>query len=418
MSGVGIEPQGAFVSTSKEDFSTIGRRYLGVTNIPFFVDGGGEIVLERAWRQDLIQHLAYLPDFVLAAPFQPVPADATDLVPLGPEVRDRMRVIRLPAQSSRLRALADLPRTALALWRAVGDADIVHGGIVGWPYPLGWLALPMARLRGKKTLVVVESAPWRSASKQGRLVKRIEAKAYETLGRWSCQLADLSFYTQPAYRTQFLRHGRGPGFIAPATWVNDEDILDDDQARAAWDKKTAEPVRFVYAGRLVAEKGLEILLAAVRLLGRRGIRGSLDVIGDGPLRSVVESESGAGCFAVRCLEPVANGKPFLDFLQPYHVAVIPSLTDEQPRIVFDAAARAVVALASDTDGLRPHVEHRRTGFLVPPGDVSALADAMVEMAGKPAVLREMAAEALRRVRNRTHRAMHAERSRLLAQYLL
>jgi glycosyltransferase involved in cell wall biosynthesis len=249
-------------------------------------------------------------------------------------------------------------------------------------------------------------------------LKRIEAHVYEALGRWGCKLADLSLYTQPSYREQFHPEGRGPAFVAPATWINDEDILGDEQARIAWEEKVAEPVRFLYAGRLVPEKGVEVLLAAVRTLEQRGVRGKLDVIGDGPLRQAVQALSGTGCFAVRHFEPVPNGKPFLDFLQSYHAVIIPSLTDEQPRIVFDAGARAVAVLASDTDGLRPHVEHRSTGFLIPAGDAIALADAMVEMAADPGFLREIATRALHRVRNHTHRAMHAERSRLLAQHLL
>jgi glycosyltransferase involved in cell wall biosynthesis len=266
--------------------------------------------------------------------------------------------------------------------------------------------------------VIVESAPWRGAGKSAGFFKRIEARVHETLARWGCKLADLSLYTQPSFREQLHPEGRGPAFVAPATWVNDEDILGDEQARLAWEGKMAGPVRFLYAGRLVPEKGVEVLLAAVRGLEQRGVRGNLDVIGDGPLREAVRALHGTGCFTVRHFEPLANGKPFLDFLQGYHAVVIPSLTDEQPRIVFDAAARAVAVLASDTDGLRPHVEHRSTGFLVPPGDAVALADAMVEMAGNPVLLREIATRALHRVRNHTHRAMHAERSRLLAQHLL
>jgi glycosyltransferase involved in cell wall biosynthesis len=169
---------------------------------------------------------------------------------------------------------------------------------------------------------------------------------------------------------------------------------------------------------LVAEKGIEILLAAAQTLAKAGIRGALHFIGDGPLRSAAAAAECHGPFEIRTFEPLPNGRPFLEFLQSYHVAVIPSLTDEQPRIVFDAAARAIAVLASDTDGLRPHVEHGRTGLLVRPGDAVALAEAMVEMVSGGAQLREMGMASLQRVRKHTHRAMHAERSRRLAQHLL
>ena len=51
-----------------------------------------------------------------------------------------------------------------------------------------------------------------------------------------------------------------------------------------------------------------------------------------------------------------------------------------------AAGRAVVASA--VDGLDELVEHGRTGFLVPPGDPLALAEALDALARDPRVARE------------------------------
>jgi glycosyltransferase involved in cell wall biosynthesis len=404
---------------SEEQFAILECRYLSVTSIPYFVDEAGRILLDDAWHHDLVQHLAYLPRFILAAPCRPAPAQRLHLLPLADDLRAKIEVVPLPAPASRVSALVTLPATAARVWRAVGRAEIVHAGVAGWPYPMGWLAIPMARMRRKKIVVIVESAPWRCpAHSKLTLRKRLEASLYEWLARRGCRAANLSFYTQAGYREQLHGRGRGPAFVAPATWINVEDVLDDNQAARAWDEKMNQPVRFLFAGRLVVEKGVEVLLAAARILEEAGACGALDLIGDGPLRATVAAAVRGGRFSVSHFEPIDSGKPFLDFLQRYHVAVIPSLTDEQPRIVFDAAARAVAVLASDTDGLRPHVENGTTGLLVPPGDPKLLAQAMMEMARVPSRLRTMAAEALRRVRGRTHRAMHAERSRLLAQHLL
>lgn len=403
-----------------EAFCILDCRYLSVTNIPYFTDEDGGILFERAWHHDLIQHLEYLPGYILAAPRRAAPAERADLVQISDEARKRMQIVPLPDPKSRVAAVLALPRTLAKVWRAVGQSDVVHGGIAGWPYPIGWLAIPIARVRGKKVVVIVESAPWRlpANSPARSLRKRIEAAVYETLGRWGCRLANVSFYTQPAYRDQFHGRARTPAFVAPATWVNAEDVLDDERARESWVQKMGQPVRFLFAGRLVAEKGIDILLAAAHTLAKAGVHGALHLIGDGPLRSAAAAAESPGPFEIRTFEPIPNGKPFLDFLQTYHVAVIPSLTDEQPRVVFDAAARAVAVLASDTDGLRPHVEHRRTGMLVAPGDAGALAAAMLEMAHSGDLLRGMAMEALHRVRKHTHRSMHVERSRRLAQHLL
>jgi glycosyltransferase involved in cell wall biosynthesis len=403
-----------------EDFAIIKRRYLAVQNIPYFVDARNQFFFDRLWHHDLIQHLQYLPAFTLAAPLRPMPADTHDLVPLEEGLRARLKLVPLPSQTSRIQALFQLPATSRALWRAVGEAEIVHTGIAGWPYPFGWLANPIAKLRGKKRLIVVESAPWRRTTEAGSgapLRKRVEVIIHERLARYFCSTADLCFYTQPAYLQQFHQKGKGPAYVTPASWVNAEDVLDDLQAESLWDLKMLEPVRFLFAGRLVAEKGVKILLEAVEKLTAAGVHGAMHVMGQGPLRDEVIAAERSHPFGLKYFEPVPYGTPFLTFLQRYHALVVPSLGDEQPRIVFDAAARAVPILASETDGLCSQVENDRTGRLIPPGDPGALAEAMALWAAKPAVLRNFAMEALFRVRTKTHRAMHSERSRIIARHL-
>jgi glycosyltransferase involved in cell wall biosynthesis len=407
------------MQSSPENFVIIKHRYLAVQNIPYFIDGEGRILLERSWHHDLIRHLDYLSAFTLAAPLRPLPSETGNLVRLEEKFRARLNLVSLPSQTSRAKAFIQLPLTFRILWRAIGDADIVHTGNGGWPYPLGWLANFIAQLRGKKRIVIAESSAWRISTKPGSqtpLRKRMEAAIYEGMARHWCSTADLSFYTQPAYLTQFHGNGKAPAYVAPASWVNSEDVLDNAQAEKLWDDKMQVPVRFLFAGRLVAEKGVKILLEAIDKLTAAGVHGAVHIIGDGPLRDEVIAAERNGPFSLKHFNPVPYGAPFLTFLQRYHTVVVPSLSDEQPRIVFDAAARAVPILASDTDGLRPHVDSDHTGRLIPPGNSAALAEAMTSWVDNPNTLRQLGMEALSRVRRKTHLAMHSERSQIIARH--
>ncbi|MBX9928158.1 MAG: glycosyltransferase family 4 protein [Gemmatimonadaceae bacterium] len=59
----------------------------------------------------------------------------------------------------------------------------------------------------------------------------------------------------------------------------------------------------------------------------------------------------------------------------------------------EAEACATPVVASDSPGIRESVRHGETGFLVPHGDVPAMADALTRLAGDPALVARMGVQA-------------------------
>ncbi len=405
--------------SSRTDPQPIDHSYLLVTHIPSYVDEDGGIWLNRLWHRDFVRHLTYLRRLTLASPKYPISsAVRSDVVRVDVPPGSELRFEALPGQDTKRHALKRLPATAAALWRAVGSAGIVHAGMVGWPYPVGWLASLFSVIRRKPLVIIVESVPWRLVDGEDRGRRaRVWSALCEAAARWCVNHASISFYTQPSYRATLLTRARGPCFIAPASWIDEEDILDDEAAGRAWKEKgQRERRRFLFAGRLVREKGVGTLLAAIGILSGRGVPVDIDIIGAGPLFG--------GCAAaaerydipkVRLMEPVAAGAAFLAILGTYDAVLIPSLSDEQPRILFDAYARAVPVIAANTDGLRQHVNPETTGWLTPPGDAAALADAMEEAASTRAGLERRGLAALEVARATTHRRMHLDRWRHLIE---
>ncbi len=404
------------MQSASSDFVHLARPYLLVSFLPYYEDEAGAVWLDPSWHHDLIEHLSYLKDFTLCAPRLRKGAEP-NLVRFEPPAGSRMRIVPLPPQTSLSRAVRALPKTVGALWRAVGSAEVVHSSVIGWPFPLGWITNPVAVLRRKRLLVIVE-APWLRSGPDGTSWKlKLLDVASEAMARWSCNHADVAIFSHTAYRDTLFTHGRGAAYVTPAVWVNQADILDPASAQISWTRKLTEPIRLLFAGRLVAAKGIEVLLSALRMLDARGVGASVDVVGVGERRDAcLQTRASLGSVRLDVLDPVPYGAPFLRLVDRYHALLIPSLSDEQPRVLFDANARAVPAIASNTDGLRPHIEHGKTGWLVPTGDPQSLAAAIEHASVSAPELSTMGMAALDAARAFTHRAMHRSRSAILQKH--
>lgn len=396
----------------------IARPYLLVSPIPCFEDPDGGVWIDPLWHRDLIAHLDHLADLRVAAPRWPL-TSAEGLVRVeAPPAGTRLAFVPLPPVDGLAAAVRRLPATVLALTRAVRAAGVVHSGAAGWPLPLGAIANPLAVLFGKPLVIVIESAFWRPApgSAPG-LKQRLRATLIEALARWSLRRAVLSVLTTEDYRRTLAGRARGEILIAPATWIGDADLLPAEAATTLWAAKPAR-LRVAFAGRLTAEKGVGVLLAALEILEARGTALDVDIIGTGPLGDACRA-SAARLRGVRLTvhDPVDYGPVFFGFLRARHVVLVPTLTDEQPRILFDAFSQAVPVIASGTGGHLGSVQHGENGWLIPPGDPEALAATLARAAADPEALARMGLTALQGARTRTHEAMHRTRAVLLRRVL-
>jgi glycosyltransferase involved in cell wall biosynthesis len=162
----------------------------------------------------------------------------------------------------------------------------------------------------------------------------------------------------------------------------------------------------LYVGRLAREKGIEVLLQALRALPGARLR----IAGDGPLRADLERLAG---------ERAPGRVEFLGLLERRGVAaalasadalVLPSLAMEiAPFALLEAAAAGVPTAASAVGGVPEWVADGETGWLCPPGDAGALAETLAQMLAQPRRAREAGARAREIARERFDPELHCDR---------
>ena len=399
----------------------IAQKYLLVIMIPTYVDGDGKRLVDELWHKDLVKHLDHIADLALAAPVrhEPTPEGRYMAVVADP-AKGSISYVDMPPCRSTLSAITGLPVATYRLWKAIGRSDVVHVNAGGWPISYGWIAAPIAKIRGKFMLTNIESAGWRLGLRRPWKLKGVvQGLVFEAMARFCVNLSDLATFTQAGYRDEMLHESRkNRGHVVSASWIDDQVILSQAEAEAIWDSKLADltrPLKVVFAASLSPSKGVQTLLDALTILDERGVDIDLRVYGKGVLADacIAASRRLTRSVSLTMEGMLAYGPDFFAMLRGMDLMVIPSVSDEQPRVVYDCFSQALPALASATSGLKQCITDGRDGVLLPAGDPFALANALEWAASHRGRLRDLGIAGLDVARSMTHDHMHSRRAELI-----
>jgi glycosyltransferase involved in cell wall biosynthesis len=151
----------------------------------------------------------------------------------------------------------------------------------------------------------------------------------------------------------------------------------------------------VFLGRLVSDKGADLLIEALGILAGRGCRPSLTVIGDGPERSALAGLARRlGVAAQVELTGVRQGEELVRLLNEHRVLVVPSRYQEPFGIVaLEGIACGCLVVGSAGGGLKDAIGS--CGLTFPNGDALTLASALERALDDPELTRALQRNAAR-----------------------
>jgi glycosyltransferase involved in cell wall biosynthesis len=163
-----------------------------------------------------------------------------------------------------------------------------------------------------------------------------------------------------------------------------------DSARFAPGGARAARPMFLYVGRLKRYKGIDLAIRALAAARRTRPDLRLEVAGTGDYRGALEELAASlGQTEAVTFHGFVSEAGKLELLRSAWANVFPSPKEGWGITVVEAAACGTPSLASDSPGLRDSVRQGETGYLVPHGDVDALAARMLELAGDPALVERL-----------------------------
>lgn len=282
-------------------------------------------------------------------------------------------------------------RAARALGKQRPDVAHVH-----WPMPHALLGASMRSGSGSRTALV---SSFYAAELNWTRRRLPWLKGFLT---WCVRTSDATTAISAA-TAELVRSRGGDPIVIPFGAALDPagEILasgaNGPEERPPLSGVAGEPLHILFVGRLVERKGVEYLVRAVAEL-RRTRRARLTVVGEGQwepkIREAVsdcDGEDWVG-FAGRVSAEELRG-----LYASTDVFVLPAVVDSKGDteglgvVLIEAMRFGRPVIASAVGGIPDIVDDGRTGWLVPPGDVNALAAALERVAANPEASRRIAA---------------------------
>jgi glycosyltransferase involved in cell wall biosynthesis len=158
------------------------------------------------------------------------------------------------------------------------------------------------------------------------------------------------------------------------------------RAEAPAAAEARRPLRLLFVGRLVPEKGVLVLLWALATLRDRGVEVDAVLVGDGPYRDALEREARRlGVAEQVSFTGALTGAAIAPQYREADVFCLPSFAEGLPVVLMEAMANELPVITSRLAGIAELVDHDENGLLLPPARDDVIVEALERLAADPAL---------------------------------
>ncbi len=252
--------------------------------------------------------------------------------------------------------------------------DLVQGQAAS----CGLFAVIVGRLLSIPAITYIQGMDFHEA---GRLRRRIEVGPAIRHATKTLAVSDLFATAISPYATgpvESLPHGYQP-----------ERVLPEVEEAARLMLRTTGP-NLLFVGHLEPDKGETYLLPAIGALAKDWPGLTLHMVGDGPQRAELETlASRIGIASLVMFHGWLSHATVLALMRHVDLFVLSSVMEPFGIVVVEALNEGCPVVATTACGSAMAVEQGRSGFVVPPADPKALAEAMRTILGNPALQQAM-----------------------------
>lgn len=390
--------------------------YILFTRIPVTKNSKGQIFCDPLWEKDLLLHLNYIENLELCCPVE----HQENTEGLKEITNSKIRHYHeLKADRGLKSVLQNLLPNLITTLRACKGAKIAHSGGAGWAFPLSFYLLLFRPFLNFQWIIVIESSFWMLEQNEKKTLRKLfNHHLHKVLLKKCIKSADARIFTQSFYREYFLQEETEKTLVSPATWINKDIIETPESITQRYNKKDTNNLKIIFPTRLTEEKGILTVLDAIEKIENTKHNIHITIMGSGELEKKCQSfiENYSGNIKIKLSPPIDYGPAFFEEIKKHDLVLVPTLKQEQPRIIFDAFSQGTPVIGADTSGIKDITNTDNTIYFKR-ANPSSLAKAISDIDLSKQDMLEMALSGLSYAAGKTHSRMHKIREEFLLSTL-